>query len=153
MSSREKDSADYDLERFIQMFDGAMTSDDPRVKNALRQLMMMVILTDHQDHESQVRRDPGPLQQLFDDVMSLRHRVAELERRMLATIPRESAESARPRGYQIGGQGGGAQWVPQSELYRQGLNLASQQASPPDPTVGLGSKYPPQGPPITPWMA
>ena len=43
---REKDAADYDLERFTEMFDQALTSNDPRVKNALRQLMMMVILTD-----------------------------------------------------------------------------------------------------------
>lgn len=51
-AAREKDTADYDLEHFIMMFDAAMTSNDPRVKQALRQLMMMVILTDSSDHEA-----------------------------------------------------------------------------------------------------
>jgi hypothetical protein len=44
MSSREKDQADFDLDRFIDMFDEALTSKDDRVVNALRQLMMMVII-------------------------------------------------------------------------------------------------------------
>jgi hypothetical protein len=41
---REKNNSNYDLERLTELFDEALTSDDPRVKNALRQLMMMVIL-------------------------------------------------------------------------------------------------------------
>ena len=44
-AGREKDQADFDLERFIEMFDEALTSNDERVINALRSLMMMVILT------------------------------------------------------------------------------------------------------------
>ena len=101
---REKDTEDYDLERFVEMFDTAMMSRDPRVKNALRQLMMMVILTDSGDHESEIRKNPGPLQQLFDDMRDIRKRVHEIERRMLASYPREIEES-RPRGYNLGGQG------------------------------------------------
>lgn len=66
-ASREKDAADYDLERFTEMFDQALTSDDPRVKNALRQLMMMVILTDTDDHEGR-RRSHGPLRQMQQDM-------------------------------------------------------------------------------------
>jgi len=67
---REKDDADYDLERFTEMFDQAMTSTDPRVKNALRQLMMMVILTDtSSDHEAEAKvRGGGPLRRIQEDV-------------------------------------------------------------------------------------
>jgi len=67
-AAREKDAADYDLERFIDMFDQVMISDDPRVKNALRQLMMMVILTDTGDHEAEQRVRQGPLRQLQQDI-------------------------------------------------------------------------------------
>ena len=65
---REKDEADFDLERFTEMFDRAMTSSDPRVKNALRQLMMMVILTDEGDHEAYMRAGPGPLRRMQEDM-------------------------------------------------------------------------------------
>lgn len=69
---REKDSADYELERFIEMFDYALTTNDPRVKNALRQLMMMVILTsnEHED-ESYDRRHKGPLRRMQQDLNDL----------------------------------------------------------------------------------
>lgn len=65
---REKDAADYDLERFVQMFDQALTSDDPRVKNALRQLMMMVVLTDTDDYEGRARSKHGPLRRMQEDM-------------------------------------------------------------------------------------
>ncbi len=69
---REKDSSDYELERFIEMFDYALTTDDPRVKNALRQLMMMVILTsnEHED-DSGDRRHRGPLRRMQQDLNDL----------------------------------------------------------------------------------
>ena len=44
-AAREKDSADFDLERFVDMFDEALTSQDPRVMDSLRSLMMIVTLT------------------------------------------------------------------------------------------------------------
>ena len=65
---REKVAADFDLERFTEMFDQALTSDDPRVKNALRQLMMMVILTDNDDHEGRARAKHGPLRRMQEDM-------------------------------------------------------------------------------------
>ena len=34
-AAREKDQADFDLEQFIDLFDEALTSNDPRVKQAL----------------------------------------------------------------------------------------------------------------------
>lgn len=77
--SREKDQADFDLDRFVDMFDTAMTSDDPRVKNSLRQLMMMVILTDTGDHEAAVVRDRGPLRRVVDDLRYVNRRLSEVE--------------------------------------------------------------------------
>ena len=65
---REKDAADYDLERFTEMFDQALTSSDPRVKNALRQLMMMVILTDTDDYEGRAKSKHGPLRRMQEDM-------------------------------------------------------------------------------------
>jgi hypothetical protein len=81
MAFREKDQADFDLERFIGMFDEAMTSNDPRVKNALRQLMMMVILTDTGNQESgmSLTRQSGPLRQMYDDVRTLNSRLSQLD--------------------------------------------------------------------------
>ena len=120
---KEKEAEDYDLERFIEMFDTAMTSRDPRVKQALRQLMMMVILTDSGDHEAEVReRDKGPLQEMFNDLRDLRRRVHEIERRMLSSYPRE--EETRPRGYNLGGQGGPLhpQWPNQSLMEKLSLH-------------------------------
>ena len=68
-AAREKDQADFDLERFVDMFDQALTSDDPRVKNALRQLMMMVILTDIDNHEGQQKvKHDGPLRRMQQDM-------------------------------------------------------------------------------------
>lgn len=78
MPSREKTQADFDLERFIDMFDEAITSKDERVVNALRSLMMMVILTKSETH-SQSDRDNGPLRQLYDDLHNLNRRITSTE--------------------------------------------------------------------------
>ena len=81
MAMREKDQADFDLERFIDMFDTAMTSDDPRIKNALRQLLMMVILTEPEDKNAGagLNHRSGPLRRLFEDVRSLSSRLHNLD--------------------------------------------------------------------------
>lgn len=63
-AARMKDQADFDLERFIDMFDQAMTSNDERVVNALRSLMMMVILTNPEDGQ---KRAAGPLRRMVED--------------------------------------------------------------------------------------
>ena len=78
-ASREFDSSDYELERFIEMFDYALTTDDLRVKNALRQLMMMVILTsnEHED-DSRDRRNRGPLRRMQQDLNDLARTTSKL---------------------------------------------------------------------------
>ena len=78
-AAREKVQADFDLERFIDMFDEALTSNDERVVNALRSLMMMVILTkpevQHEGHD----RNHGPLRQLYDDLHNINRRMHSME--------------------------------------------------------------------------
>jgi hypothetical protein len=76
---REKDSSDYDLERLTDLMDQALTSNDPRVRNALRQLMMMVILTsgDHEDQDRIYKRH-GPMRRMQEDIRDLHNTVQSL---------------------------------------------------------------------------
>jgi hypothetical protein len=77
-ASRETDQADFDLERFIDMFDEAMTSQDPRVMDALRSLMMMVTLT-RPETKTEHSRNHGPLRRLFEDMNHLNSRLHRME--------------------------------------------------------------------------
>jgi hypothetical protein len=79
-AAREKDQADFDLERFIDMFDEAINSRDERVINALRSLMMMVVLTRPESREGGLRdRHAGPLRRLYEDVHNLHRRIERIE--------------------------------------------------------------------------
>ena len=80
-ASREKDSADFDLDRFINMFDEALTSQDPRVIDALRGLLMIVALT---RPEAKTSVERGPLRRLVNDVTNLNRRLGVVENRVLA---------------------------------------------------------------------
>ena len=81
--AREKDQADFDLERVIDMFDEAMTSRDPRVIDALRSLMMIVALT-----RPEASRNPmadkahGPLRRLHEDMSHIFRRMSDLEHKI-----------------------------------------------------------------------
>lgn len=78
--SREKNQSDFDLGRFIDMFDQAMVSEDPRVVDALRSLMMMVILTKPEVAASPlVDRQRGPLRRMYEDLGDLNRRMTRLE--------------------------------------------------------------------------
>ena len=95
---REKDSADFDLERFIDMFDEALTSKDERVVNALRSLMMMTILTKSETARGIIEdKNAGPLRRLFEDMHNINRRVSTLEQELrYATRPEaQSPESYR----------------------------------------------------------
>lgn len=79
-AAREKDQADFDLERFVDMFDEAVSSKDPRVVNALRSLMMMVTLTRPEGRDSGLHdRNAGPLRRLYEDVNHLNNRLHRIE--------------------------------------------------------------------------
>ena len=77
-AAREKDQADFDLERFIDMFDTAMTSDDPRVVETLRKLMMIVALTAPETRKEH-HRNSGPLRRLFEDMNHLNRRMHRMD--------------------------------------------------------------------------
>ena len=79
-ASREKDSSDFDLDRFINMFDEALTSEDPRVIDALRGLLMIVTLT---RPEARTSVERGPLRSLVNDVTNLNRRLGVVENRVL----------------------------------------------------------------------
>jgi hypothetical protein len=82
-AAREKDQADFDLERFIDMFDEALTSNDERVVNALRSLMMMVILT---TPEGRKGATIGPLRRVLDDQNNILRRLESIEREMTSIV-------------------------------------------------------------------
>ncbi len=73
---REKDSADFDLEAFIDLFDEALTSDDPAVQKTLQHLMVIAALA--RNHSQHNHRN-GPLRRLFEDVRDMNNRIGHLE--------------------------------------------------------------------------
>jgi hypothetical protein len=77
-AARNPDQSDFDLERFINMFDEALTSRDPRVIDALRGLMMTVTLTRSETRNVMDTRQ-GPLRRLMQDMNDLHRRVIRLE--------------------------------------------------------------------------
>ena len=77
-AAREKDQADFDLDRFVDLFDEAMTSKDPRVIETLRNLMMIVTLTRPETFNRHDRKS-GPLRRLFEDMHDLNRRIRHLE--------------------------------------------------------------------------
>ena len=78
-AARNPDQSDFDLERFINMFDEALTSRDPRVIDALRGLMMMVTLTRSETRDVMEDRRTGPLRRLVEDVNALHNRISRME--------------------------------------------------------------------------
>jgi hypothetical protein len=92
-AARDPDQSDFDLERFINMFDEALTSRDPRVIDALRGLMMTVTLTRSETRDVMEDRQRGPLRRLVEDVNDLHRRIAHLEN----TQSRYGAKAAQER--------------------------------------------------------
>lgn len=75
-AAREKDQADFDLEAFIELFDEALTSDDPSVQKALQHLMVICALTrSHDPHNVRV----GPMRRMAEDQKNILRRLESLE--------------------------------------------------------------------------
>ena len=68
---------DFDLKEFAKMFDAALASDNPAVKKALRNFMMVSALVDA--HEDSPDRIMGPLETLVKKVSDLERMVYELQ--------------------------------------------------------------------------
>jgi hypothetical protein len=71
---RKHDSADFDLETFVDLFDTAMTSTNPAVQKAFKNLLMVSAIV-HAKEEG-LR---GPLRKLIEDVKGLERRLTNLE--------------------------------------------------------------------------
>ena len=95
-AAREKDQADFDLERFVNMFDEAMTSDDPRVVETLRSLMMVVALTRPESNDTRYDRK-GPLRRSFEDMNHMWKRMEQMEEE-LRQMHQRISQSERDRG-------------------------------------------------------
>ena len=99
-AAREKDQADFDLERFVDMFDEALTSQDPRVMNALRSLMMMVTLTRPESRDSGLHdRNAGPLRRLHEDMNHLHRRIERMEEQLSRAERSQRPEQIDPYNY------------------------------------------------------
>jgi len=88
---REKDSADFDLEAFIDLFDEALMSNDESVQKTLQHLMVIAALA--RNHARHDHRD-GPMRRMFENQRDLIRRLEKLE-------------SDNQRIYPGGGLGGG----------------------------------------------
>lgn len=79
MTLRIEDQSDFDLERVMDMFDTALTSNDPRVQNALRSLLTIVALTQTQeDGGHAVESSVGPLRRMQQDIRNLTQSISRL---------------------------------------------------------------------------
>ena len=85
MSSREKDQADFDLEKFVDLFDTAMSSDNPTVQRALRNLLMIATMVDAENTDTAVRQ--GPLRRLIEDQNNIIRRLQDLENKQSWSNP------------------------------------------------------------------
>lgn len=74
---REKDQADFDLETFVDLFDTAISSDNPTVQRALKNLILVSAIVNAQENSEGLRK--GPLRRVIDDVQALHKRISNLE--------------------------------------------------------------------------
>jgi hypothetical protein len=65
---------EFDLEQFADLFDQAMTSDNPTVKRAFKNLLLVAAIV-----ESDERKVVGPMREILEELKELRRRVNSLE--------------------------------------------------------------------------
>lgn len=66
---------EFDLEKFVDLFDTAMSSDNPTVKKAFKNLLMVAALVEGENQDPKI----GPLRGLLKSVENLQQRVSSLE--------------------------------------------------------------------------
>lgn len=82
MSSQEKDQSNFDLERFVELFDECMTSSNPAVQKAFKNLMLVASISNSDTKHLPATK--GPLRRLVDDVHNIHRRVSRLEDTVLS---------------------------------------------------------------------
>ena len=68
----------FDIKEFAQMFDAALASDNPAVKKALRNFMMVAAIV-HAQELNEDKRLAGPFESLLKKVQDLESMVRELQ--------------------------------------------------------------------------
>lgn len=63
-----------EMEQLVKLFDFALTSDNPAVKKALKNLLLLVSIVEPEEDN----KTPGPLRQLQDEIMKLRKEIMRL---------------------------------------------------------------------------
>ena len=74
----------FDLKEFAQMFDAALASNNPAVKKALRNFMMVAAIV-HAEEQTGEERLMGPLETLVKKVADLEAIVSEMQRNRTVT--------------------------------------------------------------------
>ncbi len=74
---RQKDQADFDLETFVDLFDTALTSDNPTVRRAFKNLILVASIVQAEENHDSIAN--GPLRRLVEDIRSLNRRIGQLE--------------------------------------------------------------------------
>lgn len=82
---------DFNLEEFAKMFDAALASNNPSVKKALRNFLMIMALVESENQQS------GPFTSLLNDVYNLRKRIERLEQDSTATRYRDNYTNTYPK--------------------------------------------------------
>ena len=77
MNMRMKDQADFDLETFVDLFDTAISSDNPAVQRALKNLLMIAAIVNAEDAEAGMRQ--GPLKRVLEDQRNIIRRLDRIE--------------------------------------------------------------------------
>jgi hypothetical protein len=90
MSSREKDQADFDLERFVELFDECMTSTNPAVQKAFKNLLLVASIANSDTKTNPVTQ--GPLRRLVEDLQHINRRLRHVEN---SIIQKEEIVSTR----------------------------------------------------------
>jgi hypothetical protein len=77
---------EFDLEEFVKMFDAALASNNPSVKKALRNFMMIAAVVHAEDGDEQIA---GPLETLIKKVEVLENMIRELQHNRTVTSTKD----------------------------------------------------------------
>jgi hypothetical protein len=109
-AAREKDQADFDLETFVDLFDTAISSDNPAVQRALKNLLMIAAIVNAEDPEAGMRQ--GPLKRVLEDQRNIIRRLDRIESDKI--YPQQPSPYIPPTGAPFGPVPLGPYYTPQT---------------------------------------